>query len=74
VPAGRLLRHRAVVCGDGLPARSTSVLDRGGEEEDLEERDGRVGMAATAVDEEATFWELMLEEETEMAGCWGWSA
>jgi hypothetical protein len=50
------------------------VLDRGGEEEDLEERDGRVGMAATAVDEEATFWELMLEEETEMAGCWGWSA
>ena len=64
------MRHRAVVDGEGLPAKSTSVLDRGGEE-DLEDREGRVGMAGTTVEEEATLCELMLEEETEMAGCWG---
>src|SRR5579863_4422191 len=71
VPTGRLLRHRAVVDGDGLPARSTSVLDRGGEEDDLEERGGREGMDAaptTVVEAEARLGELVLEE-TEMAGC-----
>ena len=77
------MRHRAVVDGDGLPARSTSVLDRGGEEDDLEERGGREGMDAaptTVVEAEARLGELVLEE-TEMAGCcccccavWDWNA
>jgi len=60
---GRLLRHRAVAVteGDGLPARSASVLDRGGDDEDLEERDGLEGMA--------TFVELL--EEAGIMGCGG---
>jgi hypothetical protein len=80
VPGGRLLRHRGVDDGEGLPARSTSVLDRGGEE-DLEEREGREGMVeaapTTAVEEEATLAELLMLEEAEMAGCCscaGWVA
>ena len=40
---GKLLRHLAVVGGEGLVARSASVLDLGGEEEDLEEGEGREG-------------------------------
>jgi hypothetical protein len=56
------LRHRAVDDGDGLVDKSTSVLDRGGEEEDLEEREG--------LEEMATFGELLLdEEEAEITGC-----
>ena len=60
---GRLLRHRAVVVaeGEGFPARSASVLDRGGEDEDLEDREGLEGMA--------TFGELL--EEAEIFGCGG---
>lgn len=60
---GRLLRHRAaaVADGEGLPARSASVLDRGGDDEDLEDREGLEGMA--------TFGELL--EEAVMVGCGG---
>lgn len=54
------MRHRAVDDGDGLLVKSTSVLDRGGEEDDLEEREG--------LEEMVTFGEL-LEEEAEIAGC-----
>lgn len=57
---GRLFRHRAVTGGDGLPARSASVLDLGGEE-DFEEREG--------LEEMATFGELL--EEVEIVG-WAW--
>jgi len=66
VPGGRLLRHRAVVDGDGLPGKSTSVLDLGGEEDDFEEREG--------LEEMARFGGLL--EEAEIAGCcagWDWS-
>jgi len=60
--AGKLLRQRAVAEGDDFPTKSTSVLDLGGEEEDLEEREGRDGMT--------TFGELLVEAETEdCAGC-----
>ena len=55
------MRHRAVDDGDGLLVKSTSVLDRGGEDDDLEEREG--------LDEVATLGELLLEEEAEIAGC-----
>ena len=37
------------------------MLDRGGEDDDLEEREG--------LDEVATLGELLLEEEAEIAGC-----
>ena len=55
------MRHRAVDDGDGLLVKSTSVLDRGGEDDDLEEREG--------LEEVATFGELLLEDEAEIAGC-----
>ena len=42
-------------------AKSTSVLDRGGEEDDLEEREG--------LEEMATFGELLVEEEADITGC-----
>lgn len=60
---GRLLRHRevAVAEGEGLPARSASVLDRGGDDEDLDEREG--------LDVIATFGELL--EEAGIVGCRG---
>jgi len=62
--AGKLLRHRAVAVaeGEGLPTRSASVLDRGGEDEDLEEREGLEGMAI--------FGELLLEGAG-ILGCTG---
>ena len=41
----RLLRHRAVAEGDDFPTKSTSVLDLGGEDDDLEDREGLDGMA-----------------------------
>jgi hypothetical protein len=47
--------------GEGLPARSASVLDRGGDDEDLEESEGLDGMA--------TFGELL--EEAGIVGCGG---
>jgi hypothetical protein len=53
--AGRLLRQRAVAEGDDFPTKSTSVLDLGGEEDDLEEREG--------LDWMATFGELLVEAE-----------
>jgi len=59
--AARLLRQRAVAEGDDFPTKSTSVLDLGGEEEDLEEREGLDGMV--------TFGGLLVE--TEMGGCAG---
>jgi hypothetical protein len=59
---GRLLRHRAVaVAEEGLPARSASVLDRGGDDEDLEDREGLEGMT--------TFGELL--EDAGILGCGG---
>lgn len=60
---GRLLRHRAVAVaeGEGLPARSASVPDRGGDDEDLEDREGLEGIA--------TFGELL--EEAGILGCGG---
>lgn len=60
--AARLPRQRAVAEGDDFPTKSTSVLDLGGEEEDLEEREGRDGMV--------TLGGLLVE--TEMEGCAGW--
>lgn len=44
-----------------MPARSASVLDRGGDDEDLEEREGLEGMAI--------FGESL--EEAGIVGC-GW--
>jgi hypothetical protein len=61
--AARLLRQRAVTEGDDFPTKSTSVLDLGGEEDDLEEREGREGMV--------TFGGLLVLVETEMGGCAG---
>lgn len=58
--AARLLRQRAVAEGDDFPAKSTSVLDLGGEEEDLDEREGLDGMVTCGG------WLLV---ETEMGGC-----
>jgi hypothetical protein len=60
---GRLLRHRVVPVaeGEGLPARSASVLDRGGDDEDLEDSEGLEGIA--------TFGELL--EEAGILGCGG---
>jgi hypothetical protein len=55
------LRQRAVAEGDDFPTKSTSVLDLGGEEDDLEEREGRDGIV--------TFGGLLAE--TEMGGCAG---
>ena len=59
--AARLLRQRAVAEGDDFPTKSMSVLDLGGEEDDLEEKEGREGMV--------TFGGLLVE--TEMGGCAG---
>jgi hypothetical protein len=53
----RLLRQRAVAEGDDFPTKSTSVLDLGGEDDDLEDREGLDGMA--------TFGVLLLEAEVE---------
>ena len=55
--AARLLRQRAVAGEDDFPTKSTSVLDLGGEEDDLEDREGLEGMA--------TFGELLVEAEAE---------
>jgi hypothetical protein len=56
-----LFRQRAVAEGGDFPTKSTSVLDLGGEEDDLEEREGRDGMA--------TLGELLVEAE--MGDCAG---
>lgn len=55
--AERLLRQRAVAEEDDFPTKSTSVLDLGGDEDDLEDREGLEGMA--------TFGELLVEAEAE---------
>ena len=55
------MRQRAVAEGGDFPTKSTSVLDLGGEDDDLEEREGLDGMV--------TFGELLVEAEVgECAG------